>query len=169
MFCTGCGTQAAESGPFCGGCGNAQRHLSTKDTSPANTPAVFRVGNAMSQETIPEGVRGWCWGAFFLGWIWAIGNRTWIGLLALIPYVNVPVIIWLSLNGREMAWRNNTWDSVEHFNRVQRKWTQWGIGFGVASAVFIIFLVISSGSKSAKETDDSVMQGNEPVVTPVAT
>lgn len=24
---------------------------------------------------LPEGVKGWSWGAFFLNWIWAIGNR----------------------------------------------------------------------------------------------
>jgi len=29
---------------------------------------------------IPEGVKGWSSGAFFLGWIWAIGNKTWMGL-----------------------------------------------------------------------------------------
>ena len=34
---------------------------------------------------IPPGVAGWSWGAFLLNWIWAIGNRTWIGLLALVP------------------------------------------------------------------------------------
>lgn len=169
MFCTGCGTQSGESELFCGGCGNAQRHINNKDEPTASTPSVFRVGNAMPQQALPDGVRGWCWGAFCLGWIWAIGNKTWIGLLALIPYVNIPVIIWLGFNGREMAWRNNHWDSVEHFNRVQRKWSQWGIALAVAFAILVIYLVISIANKSAQETGDSMTEGNDPVVIPIVT
>lgn len=30
--------------------------------------------------------------------------------------------------GRELAWQNKRWESVEHFNEVQRKWSLWGIG-----------------------------------------
>ena len=37
---------------------------------------------------IPQGVKGWSWGAFLLTPFWAIGNRTWIGVLAFIPYVS---------------------------------------------------------------------------------
>jgi len=76
---------------------------------------------------IPEGVRGWSWGAFLLNWIWAIGNKTWIGLLCLIPYVGFIMSIVLGVKGREWAWRNKRWDSVDHFNAVQRKWTIWSL------------------------------------------
>ena len=69
--------------------------------------------------TPPEGIKGWSWGAFFWNWIWSIFNRTWIGLLALIPYVGIVVAIYLGVKGRELAWRNRRWDSVEHFNKVQ--------------------------------------------------
>ena len=69
----------------------------------------------------PDGVAGWSWGAFFLNWIWSIGNRTWIGLLALIPYVGIIVAIILGVKGRQWAWQNKRWDSIEHFNRVQRR------------------------------------------------
>ncbi len=168
MFCTGCGTQSAEAELFCGGCGNAQRHIDSQNTGPASTPGVFQVGNAISQQALPEGVRGWCWGAFCLSWIWAIGNKTWIGLLALVPYVNVVVIIWLGFNGREMAWRNNHWDSVEHFNRVQRKWSQWGIAISLIFTALVIAIIIGIMNSPVQETDDSMSQGNEPVVMPIA-
>lgn len=74
---------------------------------------------------VPEGVAGWSWGAFFLNWIWAIGNRTWVGLLALVPYLGFIVMIVLGVKGREWAWQNTRWDSIEHFNRVQRRWSIW--------------------------------------------
>lgn len=77
---------------------------------------------------LPDGVKGWSWGAFLLNWIWAIGNKTWIGLLALIPYAGLIMAIILGFKGREWAWKNKHWDSVEHFNRVQTKWSNWGVG-----------------------------------------
>ena len=72
--------------------------------------------------------RGWCWGAFFLTWIWAIRHRVWIGLLAFVPYLNILVALYLGAKGRELAWTKGKWESVEQFNRVQRSWTRWGIG-----------------------------------------
>ncbi|MEW8506835.1 MAG: hypothetical protein AB2598_09000 [Candidatus Thiodiazotropha sp.] len=98
------------------------------------------MGNAAE---IPEGVRGWSWGAFMFNWIWAIGNRTWIGLLALIPYIGFVMVIVLGVKGREWAWRNKRWESVEHFQRVQRLWSIWGLAFagmailGIVAAIAI--------------------------------
>jgi hypothetical protein len=92
----------------------------------------------------PPGVQGWSWGAFLLSWIWAIGNRTWIGLLALIPYVGFVMAIYLGIKGRQLAWQNKRWDSLEHFNGVQRRWSIWGLvlilGFfviGILAAIAI--------------------------------
>lgn len=77
---------------------------------------------------IPEAIKGLNWGAFLLNWIWAIGNRTWFGLAALLPVVGWIVPFFLLIKGNEWAWRNKRWDSVEHFRRVQRRWAQWGVG-----------------------------------------
>lgn len=76
---------------------------------------------------LPDGVKGWSWGAFLLNWIWAIGNKTWIGLLAFLPYIGFIFSIILGFKGREWAWRNKRWESVEHFNRVQKRWSMWGL------------------------------------------
>jgi hypothetical protein len=93
---------------------------------------------------LPEGIKSWSWGCFFLNWIWAIGNRTWIGLLALIPYVGFVMAIVLGFKGREWAWQNKRWDSIEHFQRVQKSWSFWGVllvvgvtVLGVLSAILI--------------------------------
>jgi hypothetical protein len=112
MFCTACGTRIADDSLACPQCG--------KPTENA--------GSQLGYGDVPDGVKGWSWGAFLLNWIWAIGNRTWIGLLALVPYVGVLVALWLGFKGREMAWKNGNWQSVEHFNRVQRSWSRWSVG-----------------------------------------
>jgi len=136
VFCTQCGQKIPSSAQYCPYCG-AQQTLATASTSippqAASQPA----------STLPEGVKGWSWGAFWLSWIWAIFNKTWIGLLALIPVLNLVMPVILGLKGREWAWRNKAWPSVEHFNRVQKNWSIagwislvvglliWGIAIGV--------------------------------------
>lgn len=93
---------------------------------------------------IPEGIRGWSWGAFLLNWIWAIGNRTWIGLFAFFPYVGLIFALVLGFKGREWAWRNKRWESYEHFEAAQKRWSFWGVllivGFAVLGIVAAIAL-----------------------------
>lgn len=90
----------------------------------------------------PKGVKGWSWGAFFLNWIWALGNRTWIGLLALTPYVGFIFAFVLGFKGREWAWRNKRWESYDHFEKVQKRWSFWGVllvfGIGLLGIVAAI-------------------------------
>ena len=94
-------------------------------------------------DAIPEGVKGWSWGAFLLNWIWAIGNRTWIGLLALIPYLGFFFALWLGFKGREMAWKNGKWESLEHFNRVQKAWSRWAVGLTLGAFVLGIVAAVA--------------------------
>ena len=124
VFCRGCGKEIHESAPTCPHCG-----------APQGLPTA-------GEKAIPDGVKGWSWGAFLLNWIWAIGNRTWIGLLALIPYLGFIMAIVLGIKGREWAWKNKEWESLEHFNRVQRKWSAWALGIvGVSLCIAIIGIV----------------------------
>ncbi len=90
----------------------------------------------------PDGVKGWSWGAFWWNWIWAIFNRTWVGLLALIPYVGVIMAIYLGVKGRELAWRNKRWDSLEHFNRVQRRWSIWSLVMFLFAMLGIVAAIV---------------------------
>lgn len=94
-------------------------------------------------DDIPESVKGWSWGAFFLNWIWAIGNKTWIGLLAATPYIGFIMAIILGFKGREWAWKNQKWDSVEHFNKVQRIWSICALSIVGTVLVVSIILAIS--------------------------
>ena len=138
MFCSACGHQAAPGSTFCTQCGKplaAAGNQSTVSLDKAGPPPMVRPGQ-LGDEGLPPGVAGWSWGAFLLNWIWAIGNRTWIGLLALVPYVGLGVAIWLGIKGREMAWKAREWESVEHFNRVQRSWSRWAVGLTLGLIVF---------------------------------
>ena len=96
---------------------------------------------------IPDGIKGWSWGAFFLNWIWSIGNKTWLGLFALVPYVGFIMAIVLGIKGREWAWQNKRWESIDHFQNVQKKWSAWGVGLvlvpaglGIVAAIVIPML-----------------------------
>jgi hypothetical protein len=91
---------------------------------------------------VPPGVGGWSWGAFLLSWIWAIGNKTWIGLLAIIPYAGIIMSIILGIKGNEWAWQNRRWESVEQFRQTQKIWAYWGLGVVVVSFVLGIILGI---------------------------
>jgi len=93
--------------------------------------------------TLPPGIKGWSWGAFLLNWIWAIFNKTWLGLICLVPYVGIVFGIYLGIKGRELAWRNKRWDSIEHFNRVQRKWSVWAFGILIGFAVIGIVVGVA--------------------------
>lgn len=93
-------------------------------------------------QPIPEGIRGWSWGAFLLNWIWAIGNNTWIGLLSLVPYLGFIMAVILGFKGREWAWRNKHWDSIEHFQRVQKRWSFWGLLICVGGAILGVVAAI---------------------------
>lgn len=134
VFCTQCGKQIHASIQFCPHCGATQ-------PTGMIAPAAAAPSQPANVAAIPEGVKGWSWGAFVLNWIWAIGNKTWIGLLALLPVVNIVLIFVLGFKGREWAWKNNTWRDLEHFNQVQRKWNIAGfivlavalpVGFAIA-------------------------------------
>ena len=92
--------------------------------------------------TIPNEVKGFSWGGFLLTWIWGIGNNTWIGLLALLPFLSLIIAFVLGFKGREWAWKNKHWDSIDHFKSIQRKWAIWGLvipGFFVVVFLFGFF------------------------------
>jgi hypothetical protein len=90
----------------------------------------------------PEGIKGWSWGGFFLNWIWAIGNKTWIGLFALVPYAGIIMAIILGFKGREWAWQNKRWESVEHFHTVQKRWSFWAVILFAIPVIGILAAII---------------------------
>ena len=79
---------------------------------------------------VPEAVaKRFNWGAFFLTWIWGIGNKTYktfLIFLSLIPYIGIlislPLQIWFGIKGNEWAWRNKKFKGINDFHKYQKKW-----------------------------------------------
>ena len=95
---------------------------------------------------MPRELDRWNWGAFFLNWIWGLGNGTPIALLCLVPGVNLVMPFILGAKGNAWAWRNKRWTSVEEFRRTQRNWTIAGsvvVGGMLAFAAFICLFVMA--------------------------
>lgn len=130
MYCKNCGKKIVEESKFCPFCG---KNINTKIEN-----------NSGSEEiSIPKEIKGWSWGGFLWGWIWAIGNKTWIGLLALVPYIGLIMNIILGVHGKEWAWKNKHWDNVEHFKRVQKNWVIWWfVIVGIIPIIAIISVAI---------------------------
>lgn len=114
--------------------------------SPAENLETVAVNDSGSGKdaVLPAEASGLSWGAFFLNWIWGLFNNVYIALLALIPLVGFFVAIWLLFSGRRLAWENKRWDSIEHFNRVQKKWGIAGLALFILVIAFYCMIVINT-------------------------
>ncbi len=111
---------------------------------------------------VPDEIKGWSWGAFFLSWIWAIGNKTWIGFLVFVPFVGFIFSFVLGAKGREWAWKNKDWESVEHFNKVQKSWDYWGcLIFFITLLIFIIGVTIAITLPLFDKESKNTLSSNE--------
>ena len=55
------------------------------------------VNQTVNESTVPEQPKlGWNWGAFMFNWIWGVGNRCYLPLLSLVPFVG---FIWAFVCG----------------------------------------------------------------------
>jgi hypothetical protein len=108
---------------------------------------------------VPPEIGGWNWGAFLLNFIWAIGNRTWIGLLALTPYIGIVMAVALGIKGNEWAWKNRRWKSIDHFKRVQKTWSIFGVCLLVLPGIIftvLFMLAFQTGEPKTGKHLDSV-------------
>lgn len=86
---------------------------------------------------IPEEIRGLNWGAFGMNVIWGSAMRVHIAWLCIVPFIGLVMLFVLLIKGNEWAWKSRRWDSIEHFQRVQKKWA-WATGI-----IFLIMFIIS--------------------------
>jgi hypothetical protein len=98
-------------------------------------PAQSSVGK---NGPFPPELAGWNWGAFFMGWIWALGMSNVISFLLCFFLSGIGNII-IGIKGNEWAWSSRKFDSVEQFRAVQHTWAVWGV------VLFIISILISGG------------------------
>jgi hypothetical protein len=98
-----------------------------------------------SGAVLPDGVGGLCWSGFLWNWIWGLFNRVWFSLLVFVPVVGMLVPFVLLFKGRQWAWENKSWESVDHFNSVQRKWTIVGLVLMIGALVLGIAAIMFVG------------------------
>lgn len=101
-----------------------------------------------SGSVLPLSAEGLCWGGFFSPLLWGSFNGM---KLSIVPLLGIrllrgvlPVWAWMLfylafgafylVQGRELAWRNKEWNDVDHFNRIQRRWTIAGV------PLFLLFM-----------------------------
>jgi Cytochrome oxidase complex assembly protein 1 len=96
--------------------------------------------STLNLKEVPAEIDRWNWGALLLNWIWGVGNNTYIALLALVPFIGVIMMFVLGAKGSRWAWRNGRWDSVEHFQRVQRAWAKWAVIIYIGAAALFAAL-----------------------------
>jgi len=89
---------------------------------------------------VPPELDRWNWGAFFYAPAWAIGNRVWWGVLAGLPYVAIPVAIYLGLRGNRLSWKTTEWESVHEFVEAQRTWGRWATGAFMGAVVAFLLI-----------------------------
>ena len=116
-------------------------------------------GSGLGKDSlVPPKVLGkFNWGAFFLCWVWGIGNKVWIALislvLSLIPIIGLivllPFAIWLGIKGNELAWKSKKWENIEHFHKVQKKWAIVSI---ILATISIYTATITTIPNLTKET-----------------
>ncbi|WP_437658488.1 ribonuclease G [Sorangium sp. So ce1182] len=90
---------------------------------------------------VPDYIRRWNWGAFWLTWIWGINHNVYRSFLVFVPFVGLGVPFWLGAKGNELAWRANKWESADRFLQKQRTWAIAGWFF------FVVGLMISVSYK----------------------
>ena len=113
MYCNHCRNNNDEDAKFCNYCGkpitSGQQPAKNNFQSQSQTGPRFDFPNNSGQgklTALPPQLIGWNWGAFFLTWIWGIGNSTMIAFLTWIPIVNLVMIFILGARGNEWAWQN---------------------------------------------------------------
>ncbi len=122
-------------------------------TATVPAPVAATTATVGPNGPLPEELKGWNWGAFLMTWIWAIGNQTYIGLLALISPISLIMAIVLGIKGNEWAWQNRKFESVDQFKKVQKAWAVWGIVILVLTAVLgIIAAITLIGLSGARES-----------------
>ena len=119
---------------------------------PTLTPEQLQILQtpALDRMKLPDELRGFNWGAFWLTCIWGnphkVKNTNWIILAIAISSVPITAFmvlglamtcglaIYFGVKGNEWAWKNGNYSSIESFRRTERVWS-------ISAWVIIILLI----------------------------
>lgn len=147
-----------------------QAHYNLKIKQIEKSVEDLNTSGQWNPSIIPPRINKWNWGAFLLTGIWGLSNRIYISLVCFIPFAlpflffeifksgnlliykvylyilsffsiaSIIMMFILGAKGNEWAWKKKKWESIEHFQRVQKRWSYWGIGIALfITSVSIIY------------------------------
>ena len=102
------------------------------------------VNQTVNESTVPEQPKlGWNWGAFMFNWIWGVGNRCYLPLLSLVPFVGFIWAFVCGACGNKWAWQNGYFKTPEEFNNTQSTWSRAGlIAFIICVALTVMYILL---------------------------
>ena len=106
------------------------------ETSPTAYPPLPSGNDPAVLPSLPR----WNWGAFFFGWIWALGHRMYV--VAIVSAVPGAAIV-IAVIGNGLAWKYRPFRDLEEFRQVQAAWRHAAfilLAIGAAVAWVLYFL-----------------------------
>lgn len=88
----------------------------------------------------------WSWGAFMFNIVWGIGNRAYLTLLCLVPFLNIIWAFVCGFKGKEWAWNSGHFKNAAEFNATQETWDRSGFVAFIIALVFVLFYVVIFGA-----------------------
>lgn len=126
-------------------------YVSTKKTKSIFALSVKPGMDKDSLEMLLE-LRRWNWGAFFLNWIWGLGNRVYAALWLFFPGMPIVMPFILGVKGSEWAWEKKKQKDIKKFKCAQKYWTIAGVA--IFTINFLLFMVlITRGFSRFTEND----------------
>ena len=137
--CPYCAELIPQNATFCSIC-----ETSLTENLSNRVPCIDYTNTAkcISNNETPQNIKQWNWGAFWLSWIWGIGNKSFKTFFALIPYFGFIWMFVCGAKGNQWAWENKQWASIEDYNNTQRKWAVIGNSLAVLSLILVVTLFI---------------------------
>lgn len=134
-------------------------------STPAKAPPLYDTsgGNTSGMgehHAIPPEATGWTFAGCIPFGIFAFANNSVVwGLVCLaghlFPIATLVYFIYIGIQGRELAWRNKRFHSIDEYRSSMRSWNRWGLVIGgiltgcstlgvVAYMLFVFYLIGSS-------------------------
>lgn len=144
-------------------CPSCQGSLKIKKYLDGNTAEMrcdkchksFKVTYEESERCFPRNITKFNWGAFLAWHLWGFANGQsliailgWIlsffsNIFPLIWLIYLGISIYLGFNGNRMSWEGKTWDSIDAFEKSQRRWTIFGMIMLFASIIYFLTIVLA--------------------------
>lgn len=152
--CPFCAENIPQNTNYCNICESNLENIKSNNIPPS---IEFSTENTPKNPDISKtDLKKWNWGAFWLTWVWGIGNKSWLTFWAFIPYFNIIWMFVCGFKGNEWAWKNKNWTSIEEFNQVQKKWAT--VSNILVLLLFLISLILFAVTYNMKGNEETIIK-----------